>query len=696
MEFIFQYPIWFIVFCFLLGLVYSSVLYFKTDAFADNTPIFHWVKKVMALFRFLSVSVLSFLLLSPLIKSRFVDKVQPSIVIVHDNSSSIKLSFGKLDSSKYLASLNEMYKAFDEKYLLDLYTFSDKAYQKDTLTFLEKRTNISNTLEQINSNYFNRNVGAVILATDGIYNEGNNPIYTDFNFPIYTIALGDTSSQKDLKIAQVNANKIAYLDDEVQVDVIIEAINSKNENVFVELLNNKGKRISSKKINLKEDYIEQKVAFVIKATNVGIQKYSIKISEIEGEISLENNISTFYIDVIDSRQKVLILANAPHPDIAALKQSVSKNKNLEVDVQYINRFGKNSEEYNLIVLHNLPSIKNNAQNIFSQITKEKIPFLFIAASATNFNSLNKFQSIINIKPSAKNLNEATAFFNQNFTSFNLTQETSNKLNKFPPVSVPFGSYKFAATAKPLLYQKIGAIETDYPIILLNENLGVKSGIIIGEGIWRWRLHDYLENKNHDAFDELFQKTINYLAIKSDKRKFRVSNTKNVFFETEPVIIEAELYNESYELVNEPEIKLQAKNEKGEEFPLSMSRINNAYVLKTTSLPIGAYTYTATTTYAAKNYKASGAFSIKTLQLEAIQTKANHKILHQIAEKTNGAVFYPNNLNKLKEFILNKEDIKPTLFESFKTRSIINLKWIFFFIVALLSIEWFARKYYGAY
>ena len=46
--------------------------------------------------------------------------------------------------------------------------------------------------------------------------------------------------------------------------------------------------------------------------------------------------------------------------------------------------------------------------------------------------------------------------------------------------------------------------------------------------------------------------------------------------------------------------------------------------------------------------------------------------------------------------LNKEDIKPTLFESFKTRSIINLKWIFFLILGLLSVEWFARKFYGGY
>ena len=183
---------------------------------------------------------------------------------------------------------------------------------------------------------------------------------------------------------------------------------------------------------------------------------------------------------------------------------------------------------------------------------------------------------------------------------------------------------------------------------------------------------------------IFQKSINYLALKSDKRKFRVSSPKNLFFETEPLIIDAELYNESYELVNEPEVTLNLKNENGDDFPLNFSRTNNAYILKTSNLPIGEYNYTAKTKYSGKSYSASGAFSIKTLQLEALQTKANHKVLFQLAEKTGGKVCYPGEIDKLKELILNKEDIKPTLFESFKTRSIINLKWIFFLIIGTRS------------
>ncbi len=699
MQFIFQYPVWFVAFCLVLGAIYSLVLYFKTKHFSDETKGFHWIKKLMAILRFLNISLLSFLLLSPLIKTRFIDKIQPTIIIAHDNSSSVKLSFKNVDSTKYIADLKQLHQDFSKKYALDYYSFSNELNKIDTLNFAGKKTNISKILSQLNGNYYNRNVGALILATDGIYNEGQNPVYTDFNFPIYAIALGDTSQQKDLKISNVRANKIAYLNDKVKVNIDISSYHLKGKNFKVSVYKKyKGKSTLVQTRNLKntKDYTEQSTSIIINANLIGIQRYTVVVSNIKDEITYENNSYDFYIDVIDSRQKILILANAPHPDIAVLKQTIALNKNLDLKIQFIKDFSENLADYNLIILHQLPSSKQNASNIFATIKKEKIPFWIFSGSQTDYRVFNEIQSIVNINPSADNMNEVIPFYNENFNIFTLNESTLVRLKRFPPVTVPFGSYKLSANTKNLFFQKIGAVDTDYPILSFSDNFGVKSAVFIGDDLWRWKMHDFLDNKNHDAFNEIFSKTINFLALKSDKRKFRVATPKNLFYEGEPVIIEAELYNESYELINSPEVSLNVKNEKGDIFPLVFNRTSNAYSIESKALPIGNYTYKATTSYAGKNYNADGAFSIKPLQIEALQTKANHKMLYKLVNKTGGKVFYPNEIDKLKDFILQKKDIKPTLYESFKTRSIINLKWIFFLILALLSLEWFARKFYGGY
>lgn len=699
MKFIFQYPIWFIAFCLLLGFIYSIVLYFKSNDFIEKTRNFKLIKTILAVFRFLSISILSFLLLSPLIKTRFIDKVQAKIIIVHDNSSSINLSFKNIDSTQYINSLNTLYKSIEEKYEIDFYSFSDKLQKKDTLDFKDKKTNISNILTELSGIYYNQNIGAVVLATDGIYNEGQNPYYTDFSFPIYPIALGDTSRQKDLKISNVKANKIAYLNDKLNIEIEIEAYNLKKENYKLSLFkNSKGKKelVKSKDFSISTDYIEKKAVLALNLNSIGTQHYTVSVSNLKNEVTHKNNSFDFYVEVIDSRQQILLLANAPHPDIAALKQTISLNKNLDLKVEFIKNYSSNISKYDLVILHQLPSKNNSIINIFSELKKEKNSYLIITGENTDFNLLNQTQSFLNIAVKAENKNEVSVLHNVNFNIFELSENTISKLRNFPPLSVPFADFKSSSASKSLLFQQISDIETNFPILTFNENFGSKSAVFIGDGLWRWRMHDHIDNNNQDVFNEIFLKTINYLALKIDKRKFRVNTSKKMYYEGEAVAITAELYNENYELINKPEIKIELKNEKGETFPLSFNRTNNSYQIKTNNLPIGNYSYTATTNYAGKIQTVKGIFAIKALQIEALETKANHKMLNQIASKTNGKLYYPNEIQYLQTLLLNKEDIKPILYESFKTSSIINSKWIFFLILTLLSAEWFVRKYNGGY
>src|SRR5687768_18069533 len=46
----------------------------------------------------------------------------------------------------------------------------------------------------------------------------------------------------------------------------------------------------------------------------------------------------FFIEVIDSRQQVLLIANAPHPDIAVLKNLLESNPNYQVRAVQFSEF----------------------------------------------------------------------------------------------------------------------------------------------------------------------------------------------------------------------------------------------------------------------------------------------------------------------------------------------------------------------
>ena len=47
-------------------------------------------------------------------------------------------------------------------------------------------------------------------------------------------------------------------------------------------------------------------------------------------------------------------------------------------------------------------------------------------------------------------------------------------------------------------------------------------------------------------------------------------------------------------------------------------------------------------------------------------------------------------------IKNREEIKPMSFTNKEFKDAINIKWIFVFILILLSAEWFLRKRNGYY
>ena len=103
------------------------------------------------------------------------------------------------------------------------------------------------------------------------------------------------------------------------------------------------------------------------------------------------------VDVLEARQKVLILAHAPHPDLSALKQSITAGQNNEIEVQYINSFSGNIRDFDMVILHQLPSRSNNVQELLSTLATAKIPTWFIVGDQSGFPAVNDNQQLVNLR-----------------------------------------------------------------------------------------------------------------------------------------------------------------------------------------------------------------------------------------------------------------------------------------------------------
>ena len=139
-------------------------------------------------------------------------------------------------------------------------------------------------------------------------------------------------------------------------------------------------------------------------------------------------------------------------------------------------------------------------------------------------------------------------------------------------------FKILGTQQVVLDQRNGKTKTDRPQLFFMNDNGRKVGYLIGEGLWKWKLSEARENTQTPVFNDLMGKVVQYLSVKDDKRKFKVRPVKNTFEENDQVLLNASLYNDSYQPVNTPDVNLLLKDEKGKTYNFTFSRYESSYQL----------------------------------------------------------------------------------------------------------------------
>lgn len=688
------YPSWFVGVCILVGLVYAMALYFRNKNFGEKSRSVTWT---LATLRFITVSIICLLLLSPVMKSTITERQAPIVVLGQDVSESVMVGMSESERKAYIEKMDTLKKVLQSKYDLRTYSFGEAVRRGNEWKFEDQATNIATFMEEVFDLYSGQNLGTVLLATDGIYNQGSNPLYsgTRLNVPIFSIALGDTIPKKDLIIKKVYNNQIAYLGDQFSIQVDVAAFNCKDKSSQL-LVRRKGVKVAEQVIAIDNNDFFTTVELVLDADKSGMQCYEVRLLELNGEASTVNNKREVCMDVLDARQQILLLAASPHPDIAALRRMIEGNKNYELEIAYADDFKTRVAKYDFVILHQLPSKRNTLTQVLNQLKTKKIAHMYVVGTQSNINELNKAQRLLQIDLRSSLTDDAEGVLNPRFKTFTLEPKVADELYKFPPLTAPNGRFSARADATVLFTQRIQTIDTKYPLLLFGEEDGVKKAVLAAEGIWKWRLFDYLQHKNHDIFDAVFGKLIQYLSNKEDKRKFRAFASNTMYNENQPISIDAELYNHNYERINFPEARLEVIGAGDKIYPFTFDKTSNAYVANIGYLPKGDYNFTARTELEGAVLKATGAFSIRPLQLELFETTANHSLLNALSTKFGGQVLYPSNMNAVLEMIDSQGLAKPILFDTLKTRSLIHFKWIFFLLLGLLSLEWFSRRYNGSY
>lgn len=684
---------WFVPLCVFAGVFYAIALYYRENRyeFSVGQRIF------MGGIRAITVSFIVFFLLSPFFRSTTKKVEEPIILIAQDHSASI---VSTKDSAFYLnqypSVMQTLTEELEQDYDVNTYSFGERFREGSDFIYTDKQSNISEMLIELQSRYLNRNVGALIVASDGIFNQGIHPLYAleYLPYPVYTIALGDTTPLRDAAVINVAHNRIAYLNNTFPLEVHVRGTLCDGLGTTLRILKN-GELLFSERIVFSGNNDNRFIPVQLSADQTGLQRYKIQLLAVEGETTTGNNAGDVFIEVLEARQKVLLLYSAPHPDVSAIHQTLEALENMEAEVFDASQFNGNLQEYSLVVLHQVPSQKQAYSSLLQRLNNADIPLLHIIGSGSDLSAFNALGYGFTIMGSGQRLDETLPALNPSFALFTLSDEFIESLRFFPPLYSPFATYRESIASNPLFYRQIGSLPTDAPLMTFVDFSGKKIGIITGEGIWRWRLANFNRRGNHDAFNEWLSKSMQFLALREQKDRFMVQ-TKNTWNENEVIEFSAEFYNESFEPLTSPEVEMIISDEEGKEYPFTFSRSGIAYTLKVGSFEPGNYSYTASTAWQSQDFKADGAFSVLPLEIEFINIVADHRLMMGLAQRFRGEMFDPSQTENIVELIRARNEVKPVFYFEKNYLELIDIKWLLILLIVLLASEWIFRRIAGGY
>lgn len=685
---------WLAPLCLLLGIALAWVLYRRgsaKDGFNKGLAL------SLGIIRALVIAIVAFFLLEPMIRIMVREVRKPVVVIAHDGSASLAAAGDTaLLRDLFPSQVRQLSDRLSEKFEVRSFTYGQEV--RDGLQFDQDDalTDISQLFREIHDRFNGPDLGAVIIDGDGIYNRGRDPRLDAerLGVPVHAIAMGDTTVRPDLVLRSVDHNRISYLGNEFPLLARVEARHLRNTRTHISVMQG-GREIAGQDLQITGDPFFIDVPFNIKAARPGLQRFTVVIRSVEGEATEVNNAQDVHVDVLDDRQKILLLGAAPHPDLGAIKLALGGLDGYETELAYAADFDGSIDELDLIILHQLPSIKQSIQPLLQRAAERSIPICFILGQGMDFNAFNAVGSGVQVSGHRPAITDAQAAVNQDFTFFTLEDEHERVLERFPPLQVPFGQFELGRAATALLYQRVGVVRTNYPLIAFSQQGERRMATVSGEGLWRWRLADMQMNQKHENFDRLIHKTVQFLALKVDKNRFRVEHPPE-FAESDPILLNAELYNASYELVNEPEATVVLMDEEGREYPYTFSRTANAYRLDAGRLPPGRYTWRAATELQGERYTAAGELNIRKLMAEQVSTVADHGLWADIAARTQGTVVQPGDLSALEATIMERPELVARSYSHASFNDLIELRWLFFVILFLLTAEWALRRRSGAY
>lgn len=296
-----------------------------------------WVLTFLRLFAAVWVMIL---VLQPAVELRAVSRVRTRVALLADASRSMNIATPDGTRSEVVADHLEenrpQLQALAERAVIEPMTFGERTHPMerlpDPLPTDEPRTDLLRALNEISWQASGRELGAVILYSDGADTQGLTAEAArrkaeKLGAPIYAVGFSKEASAPDLAIRRVLADDFAFVHNTVTLDVEIEERGLDVDQVMVTLKQD-GTVLKSERAKLVDG--NARVSFEFKPRQIGKQVYQVSVPVQPGEVVDTNNKKSIVLKVIRDRIRVLQVAGRPSWDERFLRELLKRNPNVDL------------------------------------------------------------------------------------------------------------------------------------------------------------------------------------------------------------------------------------------------------------------------------------------------------------------------------------------------------------------------------
>jgi hypothetical protein len=680
-------------------------------------PVSRGTRYLLISLRALALFFLLLLVLEPILRLIKEEGKPPTVAVLVDDSKSMSLTDRLGNRSEIARALlkSDGIQELSKLGRLKFFRFSsgcNAISTPDSLEFNGDATDISTALKELQERGDEENIKAIVLVTDGDYNLGENPIreVSHSEVPIYTVGVGDSSEQKDVLIAKVMTNEIAYAESRVPMDVTIKSSGFNGERVEISLSEG-DKTIAQQFVTLREGTWEYPVKFFFVPTGEGTKRYTVSVSKLEGELTAANNVKSVFVRVLKSKMKVLLVAGAPSTDAAFIRRALTEDKNVDLKVL----IQKSATEFyegefsplmvtdaDCIVLVGFPLL-NSREDVFravqSAIQQQQKPLLIVLGRNVDAIKLRGLDSNLPFTVGPPTSGEISVSLQvpekeRTHPLMNLNG-SPNLWDGLPPIYKTWTTFQTKPEAEILALARAQNVALNEPLLLCRSAAGLRSVAMLGYGVWRWKLLTQASDPSKDVLGLFMSGAVRWLTTREESKPVRISPTKETFTGGEPVEFGAQVYDRTYRPIDAAEVKIAVRKE-NETFETILTPMGNGrYEGKLEGLGEGGYQFSGTASLSGESLgEDKGKFSVGAQEIEFQETRMNKPLLEQLAYLSAGKYFEPRNISQLPDEL--ERNTKLTTKETTRTSEfeLWSLSTVLILIILLFAVEWFLRKQAG--